>query len=370
MEHTIVLKEEGRYSAFPVLDVLPDGRLAIGCVSSPFGDHHGLAARAVLMSADGGRRWSRCDAPDLPPNWPGSQPRELCDRMCRILPDGSYRAVTSVGFEVWPLERRAEAEGRGLSVDDHEQLPGQLLVGGHRLVSIASHDAGNTWERHEWTVPGYAGLVAFPRGTVLEDGTWLLPGYAWRPHGGSDCLMLRSVDGEHWDLHTAVSRIGSEWAVAEVAPGRILGHIRSGHRWDGAKGERMFGLEVWSQDGGVSWTHPVETTVEGYPNHLLKLRDGRLLCTTGYRREPMGIRAVLSEDGGRTWDVDGVYVLRDDGGTKSTSWTVDHGSGAPDLGYPISTELADGMILTIYYITLDDGVTHVAATHWHPERDR
>ena len=34
MEHTIVLKEEGRYSAFPVLDVLADGRLAIGCATT------------------------------------------------------------------------------------------------------------------------------------------------------------------------------------------------------------------------------------------------------------------------------------------------------------------------------------------------
>ncbi len=48
MEQTIVLKEEGRYSAFPVLDVLPDGRLAIGCVSSPFGDHHGAGSGHVL----------------------------------------------------------------------------------------------------------------------------------------------------------------------------------------------------------------------------------------------------------------------------------------------------------------------------------
>ena len=36
----------------------------------------------------------------------------------------------------------------------------------------------------------------------------------------------------------------------------------------------------------------------------------------------------------------------------------------PDLGYPISTQLEDGAILTVYYITLDDGITHCACTRW------
>ena len=51
-----------------------------------------------------------------------------------------------------------------------------------------------------------------------------------------------------------------------------------------------------------------------------------------------------------TWDTDNTYVLRDD--------------GVGDLGYPGSVQLPDGSILTVYYITLADGVTHSAATRW------
>ena len=36
----------------------------------------------------------------------------------------------------------------------------------------------------------------------------------------------------------------------------------------------------------------------------------------------------------------------------------------PDLGYAISTQLGDGTILSVYYITLDDGITHCACTRW------
>jgi hypothetical protein len=101
----------------------------------------------------------------------------------------------------------------------------------------------------------------------------------------------------------------------------------------------------------------------GYPPHLLKLRDGRVLCSFGYRRDPMGVRAVLSNDGGKTWDINNIIVLRNDGGIPS-EFRRDAESGGADLGYPISTQLSDGSILTVYYITLADGVTHSAATRW------
>ena len=69
-----------------------------------------------------------------------------------------------------------------------------------------------------------------------------------------------------------------------------------------------------------------------------------MLCSFGYRREPMGVRAVLSHDGGVTWDMDNVIVLRDDGGTPSEFRSDAQGGGA-DVGYPISTQLSDGSIL-------------------------
>ena len=100
----------------------------------------------------------------------------------------------------------------------------------------------------------------------------------------------------------------------------------------------------------MTWSEALRTAIWGYPVDLTKLRDGRILCSFGYRRDPKGIRAVLSSDGGVTWDTDNTYVLRDD--------------GVGDLGYPGSVQLPDGSILTVYYITLADGVTHSAATRW------
>ena len=79
----------------------------------------------------------------------------------------------------------------------------------------------------------------------------------------------------------------------------------------------------------------------------------------------MGVRAVLSHDGGETWDIDNTIVLRSDGGTAS-QLNPNPAGGAGDVGYPISVELDGGRVFTAYYITLSDGVTHSAATIWEP----
>ena len=153
--------------------------------------------------------------------------------------------------------------------------------------------------------------------------------------------------------------------------------------------------QMWSDDGGRNWSEPLLTDIWGphSPPHLLRLQDGRILCTYGYRRQPMGIRAVLSSDGGETWDTENTVILREDGGTPTQSMAITEPpdleslrlsgdefrkrvaaavirgyyqpeNARPDLGYAISTELEDGTILSVYYITLDDGITHCACTRW------
>ena len=79
----------------------------------------------------------------------------------------------------------------------------------------------------------------------------------------------------------------------------------------------------------------------------------------------MGVRAVLSEDGGRTWDMSKEVVLRDDG---VATWGNPLGGHSPgDIGYPLSVELADGTIFTTYYFVVEDGTVHCAATKWKPD---
>ncbi len=114
--------------------------------------------------------------------------------------------------------------------------------------------------------------------------------------------------------------------------GRILVHIRVQR-----KNPKKFSVyQSVSNDGGKSFSVPVRLLEEcgGAPAHLLKHSNGVLISTYGYREQPYGIRAMLSTDGGKTWQTD--LVLWDRGVND-------------DLGYPCSVELKDGSILTVYY---------------------
>jgi hypothetical protein len=85
---------------------------------------------------------------------------------------------------------------------------------------------------------------------------------------------------------------------------------------------------------------------------MVRLKDGRLVLTYGYRSEPIGIRAKISRDGGRTWGRE--IHLRDDGRT----W---------DLGYPRTVVMPDGKLVTMYYFTtVEHQEQHIAATIWSP----
>ncbi len=379
MQHGIFYKRPDHYVIGPVPQLLPAPqgapRLAVLALVSPFADHYGLAERVILVSTDQGESFQESEDPTIPFTWPATQPRECYDRFADVMPDGTYLAAGTVGFEVWPRTRRAEAEALGLSVRDHPNLRGEeVVVGMPKLFVQRSRDQGRTWERQEWHVPGFSWLTAFPRWVRLTDGSILLPVYGRNPDysRGQTFIFRSDSSGDDWQLIPMASSIagvdGDEVGLIEVVPGRVLALIRHA-----AKGKLTDGylLESWSDDGGRSWSQPLGTAIKGYPPHILRLQDGRLLCGVTYRWEPMGIRAVLSNDEGRTWDTANTIVLRDDGGAVSTLWhnAVGHepGRGGSDLGYPITVQFPDGSLFTCYWFTGPDGITHAAYTRWRVE---
>lgn len=110
-----------------------------------------------------------------------------------------------------------------------------------------------------------------------------------------------------------------------------------------------------SDDNGASWAHVIRAvpdTGRGNPPSLVKLADGRLVVTFGYRAAPYGIRARISGDQGKTWGDD--IILRSD----AVDW---------DLGYTRSVQRPDGKIVTVYYYN-DAASTerYIASTIWTP----
>ena len=71
--------------------------------------------------------------------------------------------------------------------------------------------------------------------------------------------------------------------------------------------------------------------------YLTELVDGRILATYSNYHLPFGVYAIVSNDGGRTWDRDHPIQLAL--------------SALNQVGWPVTLQLADGSLLTGYALT-------------------
>ena len=136
-------------------------------------------------------------------------------------------------------------------------------------------------------------------------------------------LCVKTTDGgKSWQFVAWIADEPPGYAIMpatiQLSASELLSAIRC------HDGERNWIDTYRSLDLGKSWKRdrtPVPDLGEGNPPSLIRLKDGRICLTYGYRAEPYGIRARLSPDGGRTWDRE--ITIRGDGGGR-------------DLGYPRS----------------------------------
>jgi hypothetical protein len=145
---------------------------------------------------------------------------------------------------------------------------------------------------------------------------------------------------------------------ARISNSEIVSALR---RRDDSNSIRRNWIDLYaSTDNGATWefrskvadTDRPDAAHNGNPPALVRLRDGRVVVTYGYRSKSYGLRARISRDNGRTWGRE--IVLRDDGAT----W---------DLGYSRSVQRGDGKVVTIYYhTTAAQPEQHIAATIWDP----
>lgn len=354
MEHIIIYKDEGAYSCFPGLARRHNGELwAVFRYAGAFSvqavrlgkyDHVDKGARiACSRSLDDGYTWSPITI--LPPSDP-----ECGEQDCSIteLRDGSLL----INFFRWRVV--PEAEKRRLLYPAYHLYDGSWADVEGPWV-IRSHDGGKSWEppvRVDSSPLARAGTAD----AVLElpDGA-LLMGIYGAHHLSRVCASyaVRSTDGGRtWGNASLIAqdpaeRISFEEPALTLTPaGHLIAVLRAGepHNY-------QYLYTAFSYDGGQTWTELQQTPMWGHPAHVMSLADGRLLCTYGYRRPPFGVRACLSEDNGRTWDIGHEIILRDDGTSR-------------DVGYPTSVQLPDGTILTAYYIHGEDRVRHIAVTRW------
>ena len=330
-------KQPGRYIGWPTVCARKNGEVL--AVFSGDRDAHVCPFGKVQMirSADGGETWSDtqviCNTP-------------LDDRDAGIIELANGDLVvawfTSVAYLDSIRDRSKLKPGSPQFywwLHD-EKIPKAVKEEWLGYFTVRSTDGGKTWE------PPVRTLGSANHGPIqLKDGRLLMVGRGWLGDGTSAVWKEKKHQ-----LPVEESRDGGRsWqviAMVEPTPPEEIGHFHEPHVVETADGRlvaqfRYHGKgyhlrQAESADGGKTWTRMTPTEMQGFPPHLIRLRDGKLLTVYGRRQGPgFGEYACLSDDHGRTWDVANEIKL------------AGHFDG--DLGYPASVELPDGTILTVYY---------------------
>jgi len=324
---------------FPVLCLLQDGR--IGCVMRTGMNHVGPGQLSISFSRDKGKTWTPYKIVAEPEGY--NDKRDPAFGQAKngdlVIAYGVYDAYGE------DFKRSLDKNGKELKDD------GPLNY--YPMEVIRSSDGGKSWSKPRQLEYDLGGLYLKPHGQMrqLRNGTLVFNArgfyrremyerYPQLPQRAS-YLFWSYDNGISWPRQTRILYNVTESGFLELDEQHWLAYCRKG---SGGGPSQI----AHSYDGGHIWQDPETPLPEDDPAKQLRrlpgqptlLPNGKVIMTYGYRIVPFGVRAIVSHDGGKTFDKDIEYVITD-------SYLL------PDCGYPSTVVFPDGTIVTVAYAISD-----------------
>jgi hypothetical protein len=224
-----------------------------------------------------------------------------------------------------------------------------------RPTASRSSDGGRTWSISEKFPDGSDGMTLVPFGNVETgaDGALRVAAYSYnttvKPRVDICYTAVSKDNGSTWLLGSVIGQpAANETDVVHLGGGKWLAAARN----LGPTGARGHNIDIYASDDDAKTWRKIATPTEPnqHPGDLLKLADGRVLLTYGDRQTSRGVNICLSSDGGKTWTAP-ARITRDVSG---------------DCGYPATTQLQDGTLVTVFYAakTKDYENYQMGAVRW------
>ena len=246
------------------------------------------------------------------------------------------------------------------------------------MVSV-SHDEGRTWAPFEEVdLRPHRGNATTGDILTLKDGTLALPYEAWKEYDDASpgehhaSLRLSADGGQTWPdlsivVHDPTGRLLFWDQRLSVSPddGRLIALFWTHDR----QAQQDVPMHVaWGSPDGREWTQPISTGLEGQICMPLALPGRRVLGAYVHRHDPPSLRAVLSNDFGRTWEVADelvFYCKARGGGESGMAGKRDFADYWADMsvwtfGHPAATPLPHGDVMIVYYA----GDEQAMGVHW------
>lgn len=339
-QNTIVYREDGRFGGWPANNGIWcwGNEIVVGFTlgvhkDNPNGGHtiDGAAPQVprLARSLDGGMTWS-VEVPSFL-NQDGSENKPItCDGNIDFTHPGFAFMIrmqsSNAGFSnfYWSNDRCRTWNGP---------------------FALPAFDRKGIFSRTDTIIENKSTMTAFLT-AAKEDGKEGWPMCVRTTDGGKTWLQQSWIGPQPGPGGYAIMP-----STVRLSESELFTFIR--RRSDTSREKRWWIEPFRSLDNGKSWILEEHNSIDnaGNPPHMIKLNDGQLILTYGYRRSPFGIRARTSKDGGKTWSKE--LVLRDD----AANW---------DLGYPRTVQRADGKLVTVYYFNdKSSPYRYIAATIWN-----
>lgn len=305
---------------------------------------------ATLRSTDGGRTWAQ-EAPVWDPKQDDADYSYSAPHATRLR-DGTLLVLT----------RRVECSDPDRPLFNPE-------TGGHRAgetLLFRSEDDGRTWAGPEIVSLPYGGHPDTPSQIIeLNDGRWFMACEMWKTWDDTSPLHIKGFGlysddrGKTWservDFPSASNseKMFSHSRYTQMLDGRI-----AALQWtQNINATKEFDLHFTvSDESGTVWSDPRPTGIKGQTSWLADMGDG-LLVATYTSREGMnpGIRVVVSDDAGKTWDLDNEITIWDAvgqeylGAVQKPTYPASHDNIA--FGKPNSARMPNGEIISSWWCT-------------------
>jgi Neuraminidase (sialidase) len=282
----------------------------------------------------------------------------------RDMPRETVFARSMDGGETWKLERHPVLSDSS----NVTQCPGGIDFSNPDLaiklrgeLFNVSNDRGRTWSG-TYRLPKFGQIKLMARTDYIVNGKdeCMIFLTATKTNGkeGRPFCAKTTDGGKTFEFLSWISDEPEGFSImpstVRISGDELITAIRRQEKGNGF-------IEIYrSQDNGQSWSllsTPAGTgRHNGNPASMIKLAEGRIALTYGFRSEPSGIMAKLSNDNGRTW---------------SKKIDLRLGARTWDIGYPQSIQRTDGKIVTLYYFaTADKPEQHIPATIWNPNIEK
>ncbi|HXH10806.1 MAG TPA: sialidase family protein [Alphaproteobacteria bacterium] len=220
----------------------------------------------------------------------------------------------------------------------------------HQAWLTITKDLGKTWDQpHPTHVHAPHGPIQLGSGELLYVGN--KPGYREvEVYLGSDAQDFRAFD-RIGGIFTPDHKPGvafSEPHVVELVDASLLCVLRRESRDDDDDKENRYLWISSSMDGGRHWGAITKSTMRGYPGHILRCSDGRLIVSAASRTYPYSVHAY-------SIDAKGAVLFHEE---------IYRDIPSPDMGYPVTVELAPGEYLTAFYTADLDGSSRICGARW------